>query len=168
MRHLIDSAKQSMDSGNWYAALATVLTLPDICAGLETDDETKGRHYIDWCRRFVVPIYAERHGVEFPATEIWALRCAFLHRGTGSLVGQNARKHFASYVFVLPKKGWSFGTRRMHDHRLVVEVATFCSAIVEATQDWVDKVMTQDEAVRRRVASSVLVMTDAELNGIPL
>ncbi|ASY66523.1 hypothetical protein SJ05684_b55410 (plasmid) [Sinorhizobium sojae CCBAU 05684] len=52
-----------MESGNCYAARATVLILPDICAGLETDHEVKGSHYIDWCRRFAVPIYADRYNL---------------------------------------------------------------------------------------------------------
>jgi hypothetical protein len=168
MRHLVDSATQSMASGNWYAALAAVLTLPDICANLESGEQGNGNHYMDWCRRFAVPIYADRYNVGFPENEIYALRCAFLHQGSGEVHKQKVSKHFDSYLFVLPKKGFTFATRIRHPSELIIEIATFCSVMVEATEVWIETVMNKNPDIQKRSASGVLIITDSGVEGIPL
>lgn len=168
MRKLVESARQSMDTGNWYACLSTVLTFPDICAGLEVDTVVRGTDYMDWCDRFVVPIYDEQHNVDFISSEIYALRCAYLHQGSSEIENQKKRQHIKSYLFVLPLKDWSFGTRVVKDMQLLIEVSMFCRVLIEATEHWIETVLDVEEAVQARASSRLLAFVDPKVDGIPL
>lgn len=168
IERLVDSAKQSMETRNWYAALATVLMLPDVCAGLETDGQTTRKHYTDWCRRFLVPVFAEApYNVDFPEKEFYLLRCAFLHQASGEVQNPKNDQYVDSYMFILPKKGWTFSTRLIRDRTLVIEVSTYCSAMIEAAERWIEDVAKMDSAIQKR-DSSLLKFVDPGVDGIPL
>jgi hypothetical protein len=51
------SIEQSVQTGNWFAALFLALAMPDICAALEQPDRPVGERYKDWFQRYLREIY---------------------------------------------------------------------------------------------------------------
>src|ERR1700730_3389974 len=130
MLHLVDCVRLSIQQENWYAALSTALMLPDVCSGLELDRDTVASDYIDWCDRYVRPVFEEEHNITIPGVEIYVLRCAYLHKGTGDVRGQRKADILEHYRFVAPQKGLTASPRQIPGTRTFqVFVNTFCQVI---------------------------------------
>lgn len=58
MRDLIHQVRAANESALYYVALISSLTLPDICAALETNDgHAHGASYVAWFDKHVAPRY---------------------------------------------------------------------------------------------------------------
>ena len=83
---LIDDIKKALDNDLYYVALASALTLPDICGKAEYPQErsTKKR-YVAWYNERIGK-YEKNHHVNFDmpylsGEVVYCLRCSFLHEG---------------------------------------------------------------------------------------
>lgn len=78
--------RRALRVGSPFSAIALALALPDICGSIEYPDvEGVGRRYTDWCDTWaqILPIRG---------AECYALRCAYLHNGSGSFRGSSAKR----------------------------------------------------------------------------
>jgi len=89
MKRFTSSIRKSIDTKNWYGALMTALTLPDICGKLETPNENSKARSVRWLRTWIEPHYTddELNHVFLSAEDCYALRCSFLHEG--ALISRN-------------------------------------------------------------------------------
>lgn len=53
MGHLRNAINSSLDSGNWFSAIALTLTIPDICAKITDGNKSSGIKYAEWFNNFV-------------------------------------------------------------------------------------------------------------------
>lgn len=60
MNHLLDAVEQSLDTKNYFAALAVSLALPDICGWVQAPSATSKARYIAWFTKYVQYAYT-RH-----------------------------------------------------------------------------------------------------------
>lgn len=130
MYHLVKAINKAIDDENWYAALTLSLTLPDICTKY-SDPTLPGKvKYPKWFDEYMNPEYKSR----VSGLDCYALRCAFLHEGTGLVSIQEERKLLNGFVFIASKE------KNAHlnygDGILQLDLITFCQDICNAVEKW--------------------------------
>lgn len=77
MNEILDEIARAVAAGFYYVGVALTLTLPDVCAGLESPDgRTTGDRYKAWCRKWIPP------GSYFlTEDDLYSMRCGVIHQG---------------------------------------------------------------------------------------
>jgi hypothetical protein len=89
-----DEIRAALDQRLYYVALMASLTLPDVCAGLETaSGETCGKLYKQWYATYLGPEYTFITDVD-----IYSLRCGLVHQGKFG----NDKHQYDRIVFLPP------------------------------------------------------------------
>ncbi len=135
MNHVATSIRQAVEQQNWYAALALALAVPDICGRIALPEEKSSRRRFEaWWAEWAEPAFtAERptKHVFVPAGDAYALRCSFLHEGSGDLFGHKAREAVDRFTFV---------DAPMHlivvGKHLMLNIGQTCHAICDALERW--------------------------------
>jgi hypothetical protein len=130
---IASDVRKALDAGLYYAALATVLTIPHVCASLEKDDpRAAGTDYKKWCKRYV----CDDLGVS--ADVVYSLRCGVLHQGQTSVKPSASDKDpftVTRLMFVLPGTGGHYH-RNQHNNLLQYDLMTFCNTIIAGLARW--------------------------------
>lgn len=97
MDRFIDAIHTSLATQNWYAALYLSLTLPDICARLESNNRKTNRNkFVAWFDKYLASKYRAQIGADremhvfLSGNDCYALRCAMLHEGESNIAYNNA------------------------------------------------------------------------------
>lgn len=132
MNRFISALNESLENCNWYSALYIALTLPDICARIESDDgKTSGNKYVAWYERYLAPKYQFEMHIFLGGNDCYALRCALLHEGGSDISTQQRRDVLDSFHFTVG-----------HSHCnkinavLQLDVPTFCTDVCNSALDW--------------------------------
>lgn len=137
MKRFTQAVEIALRSGNWYGALSLALTLPDVCGRLETPNEGVGKRYMKWFKTYVQPKYTSQDGHVFLAgDDCYALRCSYLHEGSGDIVGQKARKALDKFHFISPPTNGSSFHILQSDTALMLQIDKFCEDIIEGVGAW--------------------------------
>ena len=64
MKRFTASIRKSVNSGDWYGALSTALTLPDVCGRLEDPNQASKARYVAWFKLWMQPHYTLRVGAD--------------------------------------------------------------------------------------------------------
>jgi hypothetical protein len=154
MNHLTRSIEASLATGNAYAALATTLSLPDICGWLLDPLAGSKSRYVGWFERYVAHHYIHHIGpqrrrtVFLSGNDCYALRCAFLHEGREDISEQRARELLDSFQFTVAPQGWMVHCNLMNT-KLQLQVDVFCHQFIEAVDKFHNDVSTNPEVVER-------------------
>lgn len=159
MERFTAAIRQSLETQNWYSALYLSLTLPDICARLESDDgKTSPALFIKWFDRYLADRYRHRIGgnpiphVFLSGQDCYALRCAMLHEGWADISTQRRREALNKFHFSAKCSHCNqFGTT------LQLDVSRFCNDICEAVQNWHSDFKKNHADKMRRIADLVTV-----------
>jgi hypothetical protein len=83
MEHLIRGVRDAVQKKSWYAATALALVLPDACGAVEQPGRGQStERYIRWADRWTRSYFSDPAGKVFlSGSDLFALRCAFLHEG---------------------------------------------------------------------------------------
>lgn len=139
MDHLVRAVRGSVSTSNWYAALSLGLTLPDICGRLEDPAVTGRKRYIDWCEKYLAPVYT--HPMPdgphkfLGGKDCYALRCAVLHEGRDDIMEQSARDALDSFIFVIPPT-WGMIHCNQINNKLQLQVDIFCEDLCSGVEKW--------------------------------
>ena len=159
MNHLLESIEQSINNKNWYSAIAISLTLPDICSKITDGKKTSGKKYASWFDNFVGQNYKTNYskqqlemvrkhsteedyqnllkGTKLSGNDCYALRCAYLHEGTGEIIEQRAREILDEIKFSEPNNGMNLhGT--IINNKLVLHIDEFCQHITSGVEKWLE------------------------------
>lgn len=145
MQHLVDATRAALAQGNWYAALALALSLPDICGRLESPGAGSQARFVAWYDRFLLPRYQSHIGPDHtPHTflsgqDCYALRCAFLHQGEFGIDDQRARQALERFHFTAPRPGLVVHNNQF-GNMLQLQVDCFCRDVCEAVEAWLTSV----------------------------
>ncbi|OFW28590.1 MAG: hypothetical protein A3H97_05110 [Acidobacteria bacterium RIFCSPLOWO2_02_FULL_65_29] len=154
MTELIVAVRDSVAARNWYSALATTLTLPDIAAKLDGRQGGSAARYISWFGTYLDPTYTVHMGDEtvvfLSGEDCYALRCAFLHEGDFDISGQMVRKALTSFTFIVPPPGMTLHNISSGS-RLALQVDCFCEDVCEAVETWLNQ-RGNDPVVRAAIA----------------
>lgn len=142
MKRFTDAVRQAVAQENWYAALATALTLPDVCAKLESPNEGSKSRYVKWYERFVQEEYTHWIGhnrvkhVFLSGADCYALRCSYLHEGGGNIENQPSREALNRFHFITPPGRGSIIHCNQNGTVLQLQVDIFCNDIAAAVDRW--------------------------------
>ncbi|MBS3185398.1 hypothetical protein JIQ88_10290 [Pseudomonas sp. PCH44] len=136
MNRFTSAVEKAIEDRNWYAALFISLSLPDICARLESsDDKTNGMKYAAWFDRYLSSVYSAempfgKH-VFMSGDDCYVLRCSMLHQGLSDVSHQKKKG-------VLDKFYFSSTGHHMNQVESVLQlnVARFCQDIIGGVNDW--------------------------------
>ncbi|AFZ60426.1 hypothetical protein H6G54_01525 [Anabaena cylindrica FACHB-243] len=178
MKQLKEAVRQAIAQGNWYAALASALTLPDICGWLEYPNKGVGDRYRLWYDTYIKGEYSGKYNdsdkvevILLSGNDCYALRCAYLHNGQDDITNQKASKSLKSlnkFIFVTPSKSGESskhpvrttyfdddGNIRFEELRL--EVDEFCEHICCGVDKWEVDVAKRDDIQERIKKLSIIV-----------
>lgn len=161
MKRFTKSLRSAVANGDWYVALATALTLPDLCGRLVDPALPSGKRYPEWFRVWMEPHYTRllpRIGLHTFLTgdDCYALRCSYLHEGGGDIVQQRARKVLDDFHFIYPLGN----NNRVHLNRmgntLQLQVDIFCIEMADAVDAWSASV-DDDSAIQARMKNMLVI-----------
>jgi len=150
MIEIIEDIDKALVSEAWYSALALAISLPDICAFIETGENGSKSRFIKWFESNL-PSYSKF----LSGADCYALRCAYLHQGHEDTRSQNAQDLIERYYFVAPKKGWTVHFNRLGSV-LQLQVDVFSKDISAAAIKWWDK-LEQSEDVKNRLNHTIRI-----------
>ncbi len=140
MKRFTNAIRESLKTKNWYSAIYLSLTLPDICARLESPNgKTSGKKYAAWFDKYMAHHYRFKVGINqdqvilLSGNDCYALRCALLHEGGVDITTQKIRESLEKFHFT---------TTTVHGNRinttLQLDVPTFCTQICSGAEQWQD------------------------------
>lgn len=140
MHYLIEAVKKSLLNENYISALYLSLTLPDICARIDSDNnKTSKKQYISWFDTYLVETYKHYIGSEktehvfLTGDDLYALRCAVLHEGSLDISTQNAQKVHEKFFFTI-----GHPHLRQINSVLQLDLPTFCQEICSGVSKWLE------------------------------
>lgn len=171
MNRFTQAIRKSVEGENWYSALTTAITLPDVCGRLETPAEQSGKRYARWFDQWMGSHYRTQLGANriphtfFSGTDCYALRCSYLHQGESDISGQSAQKIRAAltnFHFITPLPG-SMIHCNQSNNTLQLQIDIFSIQMANAVDQWAASVKG-DQDIQGRM-QSLLVIHDSR-NGI--
>ena len=169
MQRFTNSVRLSVQTQNWYGALTTALTLPDVCGKLESPNGGSRARYARWFAQWVEPAYTsfigpqrERH-VFLSGDDCYALRCSYLHEGGSNIEHQTAREALDRFHFITPPPNRCIVHMNQVNNTLQLQVDIFSLDIANAVDRWTETVAGLGD-IRERM-QSLLVIHDSS-NGV--
>jgi hypothetical protein len=167
MKKILNSIEKSLGNKNWYSALVLSLIIPDICGKLEDNNEGSSKRYREWFDKYLGQKY-----VNFlSGDDCYALRCSFLHEGSGNTEQQQRAKGILDHIVFIPKGGHcnrfsncQFGDP-MYDGKEILQLSTFhfCEDIIAAANKWLD-----DVGSNAVIQKSIAELLDIHEDGFPI
>jgi hypothetical protein len=154
MKRFTDAIAKAVVDKNWLAALALALTMPDVCGRMEHPKLGSERRYKAWWDKYML----DRYRGFLSGGDAYALRCAYVHEGSGKILDQRAREALTHFRFVAPNEtGIPVHNFRLRQKSggtdtLVLQVDVFCRDMTGAVSRWSDEV-TSNQAVQQRLQS---------------
>lgn len=131
MKQIIEEIRRALSAGFFYLAIATCLTLPDICAALESEN---GKSNAEKYKAWLLENMGQRLRQLTPE-DFWNLRNGVLHQGK---FGHPAMP-YSGIIFSLPTEN----RIRLHNNllgdKLNLDAKTFCEAMLNAVSTWLIK-----------------------------
>lgn len=98
MEKILNSIKQSLDDENYYSALVLSLIIPDICGKFENSNQRSSKRYSEWFNKYL----GKKYSNFLSGNDCHALRCSFLHEGTGDTETQD-KKEILDHIAFIPR-----------------------------------------------------------------
>jgi hypothetical protein len=141
MERFTKAIHQAIANRNWYSALYLSVTLPDICARLESENgKTNQKKYVHWYDTYLASKYQFKHPDELEprvflsGNDCYALRCSMLHEGTSELTTQRAQEIVDRFHFTA-----EVGMHcNMFNSVLQIDVAVFCNDMCNSVDEWME------------------------------
>lgn len=128
METIIRQIEGALAAGLYYLALATSLSLPDVCAALESPDgQTSGAKYQAWFDIWMAPMYPRLTGLD-----LYRLRCGLVHQGR---LG-HPQMQYAVILFTLPNPQQNVFHQNIINDALNLDLPTFCRDIAQCVARW--------------------------------
>jgi hypothetical protein len=169
MQNFIQSIDSSLNSKNYYAALAMALAAPDVCGWIFEPSVSSKQRYISWFKKYIQDKYTLEEtsirpkNIFLSGSDCYALRCAFLHEGRENITEQRAREVLEAFQFVVPPDGWTIHNNKMNN-TLQLQVDVFCHDIIDGIKCFLSDIETNNDCISRM--NQALLIRD--INGNPI
>ncbi len=128
MDTIIKEIRRALDAGLYYIAVVGALSLPDVCAAMESSDGTSsGAQYRSWYNNWLAPKYPR-----ITADDIWSLRCGVLHQGRFG----HPRMQYDRVLFTIPDGRGTVLHNNIMSDALNLDARWFCSDVLESVSRW--------------------------------
>jgi hypothetical protein len=147
---LTESIEKSLETENYYAALAVAFALPDICGKLEFPEKSSTKRFKEWFDKYLQSKYQDIEGgrdhmIFLNASDCYSLRCSFLHEANDDITTQSAQK-------ILSKI--KFSTEKPHQIKIMdvlcLNVNVFCQDICEGVKSWLVDI-DENQEIKERI-----------------
>lgn len=126
---ILDEIDRALDSRFFYLAVATTLTLPDLCVSLiSANGRSTGPLYEAWCDANLGPEFEWVTG-----KDLYSFRCGVSHNGRFGDLKHNVER----VVFSLPGRGLPLTNCQVND-AYVYSADEFCRNFMTAVRRWYD------------------------------
>ena len=165
MRQFIQAIEISLNTQNWYSALALALTLPDICGKIDYPNlhkQTRLR-YSKWFDMYVGEEY--KMTIEgktitlLTGNDCYALRCSYLHEGSNKVRKTESKKNDDDIItekFVLMFSQGIKLHKVSNEGKIVLFLPDFCMDIVEGVLKWLNIIENEIDETRRNKNNSLM------------
>jgi hypothetical protein len=128
MEAITKEIQKAMDAGLYYLATMAALSLPDVCAALESPDgETSGAKYKAWYDTWMASLYPEVTNLD-----LYSLRCGVVHQGR---LG-HSKMQYGRVLFTVPNRQGNVFHRNVINDALNLDAVTFCNDMVQCVARW--------------------------------
>jgi hypothetical protein len=128
METILREIDRALNLELYYVAVVMALTLPDICAALESPDgETSGPQYQDWFNANLACTYPR-----MTALDCYKLRCGVLHQGRCG----HPQMQFSRVIFTLPDPARNQIHNNITRGPLNLDAVLFCQEVMAAVRQW--------------------------------
>lgn len=111
-----------------HLAVVTTLTLPDICAAVESENgQTDQVKYENWYNRYLATALDP-----MTSKECWQLRCGVIHQGKFS----HDRMQYSRVIFTLPDARERMVHKGIFGDVLQFDAEKFCRDVIKAVRRW--------------------------------
>jgi hypothetical protein len=129
---IFQDVERGLNAGLFYLALAVALTVPGVCAALESaSGSTSGRDAIafrDWYNANLAHMYPS-----LTADDCYSLRCGLVHQGR---FGDPNRMQYARVLFTIPNAQRATFHNNILNDALNLDTITFCRDMINAARNW--------------------------------
>jgi hypothetical protein len=130
MEAILSEIESALRAGLYYLALAIALSLPDVCAALESSDgTTSGPQYKAWYDRGMAPQYPR-----VTSTDMYSLRCGVIHQGRFG----HDNLQYSRILFTLPNPQRNVFHNSVVNDALNLDACIFCRDIMANVSRWYD------------------------------
>lgn len=128
MEAILNEVDRALRAKLYYVAIAMTLTIPDICAALESQNgETSGPKYKAWYNANMAARYPNITDVD-----IWSLRCGVLHQGRYG----HPKMQYERILFTVPNAQNNVFHNNIINDALNLDVILFCRDVVDCARIW--------------------------------
>lgn len=128
METILSEIELAIKAGLYYLAVAMALTLPDICAALESEDgQTSNKKYKAWYSANLAEKYPRMTDVD-----CYSLRCGVLHQGRCG----HPNSQYGRVIFTIPNAQQNFFHNNILNDALNLDAPQFCADVVQSVRDW--------------------------------
>src|SRR6267154_323178 len=128
MNTILEEIEKALQSQLFYLAVASALSLPDVCSALESPNgTTSGAQYKAW--------YSAWLGHKYPnitPDDIYSLRCGVVHQGRFG----HPRMQYSRVLFAIPNPGRIVFHNNIVDDALNLDAPMFCRDVLESALTW--------------------------------
>ncbi len=79
MKNLLEQIKKGLNNNLYYLSLFAVLSIPDICGGIDSENgEADKNKYVQWFNKYV----ARKYTGFLDGEDSYYFRCSLLHQGS--------------------------------------------------------------------------------------
>jgi hypothetical protein len=140
---LTNEITQCLNEELWYAALVLTLTLPDICAALESPTGfAETEDYKAWYEQWLIGKYPKVR-----SKDLYYLRCGMAHQGKS----QHPKIPYNRIYFTLGSGGTHM---KEHKGALILNINEFAKDMIDAVEEWYAK-QEQNQNVHRNISALI-------------
>lgn len=132
MRDFLTQIQKGLDSNLYFLALFSVLSIPDICGAMSSEDgEAKPDRYKKWFDDYV----AVKYNGFVTGEDCYFFRCSLLHQGSS----QHPKGNYKRVIFIEPSATTNILHNNILNDALNIDVKIFCNDIVSGVEKWLDE-----------------------------
>lgn len=125
---ILGDLERALGAGLYYVAIAVALSLPDVCAALESPNgETSAAKYKAWYDKYVACKYPA-----LTSSDCWSLRCGVLHQGRFG----HPNSQYGRVLFTVPSAQRNVFHNNILNDALNLDAIIFCRDMIGSTRQW--------------------------------
>lgn len=145
LKLIIESVEKSLEHKNYFASLATIFILLDLCSKIESPEEKSNRQrYIKWIENYLEDSM-QSDNYYLTAENIYYLRCSMLHEGSTNPTTQSNYLKYADKkvsdivagVFDNTDKKIFAVDQGEENPTLFIDIEYFCVKINREVRNWI-------------------------------
>lgn len=132
MDDFLSQIEKALDNNLFFVALQSVLSLPDICGALQTDDDVRSKtRYMEWFDE-----YGKKYiRCQMTAEDCYNFRCSMLHQGSTVPSPSNGKEAYYTRIMFVVDENCLYHNNVFFG-ALNIDLHIFCYGIMAGVREW--------------------------------